>query len=87
MTFIYEIENNGVKVPLECQCDYDYCTDTGASAYLEKAMLGGWDLSGPMTQDEREEIEQFYLDHLYQIEQDQTSIGIQEAHKRGEHKI
>jgi hypothetical protein len=68
MSFIYEIENNGVKVPLTCECDYDYCTDSGASAYLEKAMLGEWNLAGLMTKDEREEIENFYLWQLAEIQ-------------------
>jgi hypothetical protein len=68
MTFIYEIENNGVKVPLTCQCDFDYCTIEGASACLTKAMLGGWNLEGLMTEEEREEIEEYYLENRRELD-------------------
>jgi hypothetical protein len=68
MSFIYEIENNGVKVKLECQCDYDYCTDSGPSAYLEKAMLGDWNLAGLMTREEKSEIEEYYLENWQELD-------------------
>jgi hypothetical protein len=68
MTFIYEIENNSVKVPLVCTCDYDYCTDQGPSAYLTHAMVGDWNMVGLMTKDEREEIEDFYLENWRELD-------------------
>jgi hypothetical protein len=68
MTFIYEIENNGLMVKLQCQCDYDYCTEQGASAYLTHAVLGDWNLAGLLSPEEREEIEEWYLENWQELD-------------------
>jgi hypothetical protein len=68
MTFIYEIENNMVKVPLVCECEYDYCNIQGASAYLVSAMVGDWNLVGLMTDEEQIEIQDYYLENWQELD-------------------
>lgn len=79
MTFTYSIENNGVMVPLICTVEPDYCTEEGPSAYLTHAMVGDWNLVGLMTDEERIEIQDFYLANAYEIEQRLTNQSIQEG--------
>jgi hypothetical protein len=70
--FKYTIINNGTPVDLWCKVDYDYCTDLGPSAHLLSARVNPgkdcWNLLPLMTKDEREEIEEYYLDNLREIE-------------------
>ncbi|GAF94129.1 unnamed protein product [marine sediment metagenome] len=82
--FEYEIENNSVMVKLLCECEYDYATDTGASACLTHAMLGGWNLAPLLSESESEEIEEWYLENWYEIDQRNTHRSIEEAKARGE---
>jgi hypothetical protein len=66
-SFKYTIENNGVQVDLICRCDYDYSTDRGPEACLMSAKVSelpdSWNLMPLMTKEEREEVEEFYLDN------------------------
>ena len=70
--FIYELEVDKKKMVLKCSIEYDYCTELGPSAYLSHARFFGWDIVSIMGIDVREEIEQFYLENAYAIEQEQT---------------
>jgi hypothetical protein len=80
MEFKYTIMNNDTPVELICKCDYSWSSDRGGEAYLESARINpardSWNLVPLMTKEEREEVEEFYLDNLRAIEETHTHISL-----------
>ena len=74
MIFRYKILNNGVDVDLVCTADYDYSTDRGPEATLTSARIPGteFDLKERMHKIEIKECEDYFLENLYAIEQENT---------------
>ena len=62
MKFLYEIENNGVKVPLVCECA---CSQ--GIHYLVSAKVGDWNLVDLMTEEEQSEIEDYYMGGSFEV--------------------
>jgi hypothetical protein len=81
MMFIYNLENNGVDVPLLCFVSYDYSTDRGPEACLDRVYMTECadecpNLINILKKEDKEEIEQAYLDNVYAIEQSNTALSL-----------
>jgi hypothetical protein len=74
MQFFYVIKNNGVDCELICNAEYDYSTDRGPEACLTSARVPGgkFDLLERMSKIEVEEAEDYFLENLYAIDQENT---------------
>ena len=70
--FVYEIWSGGKLVPVLCGVTYDYADDTGQEACLVFAKINEWNVISLIDKEVREEIEQFYLENVYEIEQRMT---------------
>jgi hypothetical protein len=69
MEFKYLLRNNGVDVPLFCQCDYDWSTDRGAEAYLVSVTMGQGkpNVVKLLKKQDRLDIEEYYLENLHEF--------------------
>jgi hypothetical protein len=83
MEFKYLLRNNGVDVPLFCQCDYDWSSDRGAEACLVSVTMGPDkpNVVKLLKKQDRLDIEEYYLENAYQIEQEHSELARRARHE------